>query len=43
MKKIYESPKVLATYTKDQLAEAMRPHGPEGSYNGSGCGCGCSD
>jgi hypothetical protein len=45
MKKIYAPPKVLATYTKEQLAAAIRPHGPTGSYgggqNGCGCGCGC--
>jgi hypothetical protein len=48
MKKDYEPPKVLATYSKEQLAEAIRPHGPTGAYGedpgcgGGGCGCGCS-
>ena len=40
----YEVPKVLASYTREELAESLRPHGPSGSYynNGGGCGaCGC--
>jgi hypothetical protein len=31
----YEEPKVLATYDKEELEEAIKPHGP-----GGGCGCG---
>ena len=31
----YEAPKVLATYGKEELEEAIQPSG------GGGCGCGC--
>ena len=47
-KKIYIAPRVLATYSKEELDEAIRPHGPTDSYTsdggcsiGGGCGCGC--
>jgi hypothetical protein len=34
----YEEPKVLATYDKEELEEAIKPHGSAPSYNGCGCG-----
>ena len=37
----YEAPKVLASYTREELAESIRPHGSVDSYSDSGCGCGC--
>jgi hypothetical protein len=47
-KKIYAVPRVLATYSKEELEEAIRPHGTVDSYtdggcsvSGCGCGCGC--
>jgi hypothetical protein len=51
-KQVYEEPKVLATYKKEDLEEAVRPHGQvpgecEGGLcgdddgSGTGCGCGC--
>ena len=41
LKKTYETPQVLATYSKEELAETLRPHGPVPSYGcGGGCGCG---
>ncbi len=36
-KEKYEAPKVLASYSKKELEEAIQPHGP---YNSNGCGCG---
>ena len=36
----YETPKVLATYSKEELEDAIRPHGSVISYTDSGCGCG---
>jgi len=42
VKAAYTPPKVLATYSKEQLAETIRPHGTVPAYSGcSGCGCGC--
>lgn len=46
IKKEYEAPKVLASYSKEELEETIRPHGDYGSSGcsggcGSGCGCGC--
>lgn len=38
-KKIYEPPKVLATYEKEDLEEAIKPYGQIQS-GGGGCGCG---
>jgi len=35
VKEAYVPPKVLATYSKEELKEAIRPHG-----SGGGCGCG---
>lgn len=41
----YEPPRIVATYSKDDLAEAIRPHGQVAGYQdpgcGGGCGCGC--
>lgn len=40
-KEIYTEPKVLATYSKEELEETIKPHGPVDSYiGGPGCGCG---
>ena len=41
----YVEPKVLATYEKEELQEAIKPHGPTPDYGngcagGGGCGCG---
>ncbi|MBI5115793.1 hypothetical protein HZA56_04925 [Candidatus Poribacteria bacterium] len=43
-KRAYAAPRVLATYSKEELEEAIRPHGAVDSYTndgGGGCGCGC--
>lgn len=46
VKEAYAAPAVLATYSKDELERAVRPHGPMPSYGtpdqgcGGGCGCG---
>jgi len=38
----YTSPKVIASYSRKDLAEAIRPHGSVSGYNDPGCGaCGC--
>jgi hypothetical protein len=37
----YEPPRVLASYTLEELQETIRPHGPESVHAGGGCGCGC--
>ena len=41
----YLAPRVLASYTLEELSETLRPHGPQASYDdtggGGGCGCGC--
>jgi len=37
----YVAPKVLATYTREELKETIRPHGPQFGYGGCGCSCGC--
>jgi len=36
VKEAYVPPKVLATYSKEELKEAIRPHGPAGGYGGCG-------
>jgi hypothetical protein len=41
-KQVYEEPKILATYKKEDLEEAVMPHGQTGGGCGCGCGCGCS-
>ncbi len=41
VRKPYVPPRVLATYSKEDLAEAIKPHGPAASYEDSGCGGGC--
>ena len=45
-KEAYVPPKVLATYSKEELAETIKPHGTVPGYNdpgcGGGCGCGCA-
>ncbi len=38
----YETPKVLATYSKEELEETIRPHGSLISYGGDDAGCGSS-
>ncbi|MBI5115792.1 hypothetical protein HZA56_04920 [Candidatus Poribacteria bacterium] len=43
-KKLYVKPMVLATYSKEELEETIKPHGSVDSYTdggGGGCGCGC--
>ena len=44
-REVYVKPQVLATYSKEELAETVRPHGQVPSYTdqgcGTGCGCGC--
>jgi len=47
-RQLYVEPKVLATYSKEELEETIRPHGPTADYTtgepgclGSTCGCGC--
>lgn len=38
-KELYEEPKVLVSYTKDEMEEMIKPHiTPVG---GCGCSCGC--
>ena len=39
--KTYEPPRILASYTREELAETIRPHGAAASYDGQGCGCSC--
>ena len=34
-KEKYEAPKVIASYSKKELEEAIQPHG----QSGGGCGC----
>ena len=43
-KKLYVIPKLLATYSKEELDQTIKPHGPNDTYTGIdlGCGCGCS-
>ncbi len=42
-RRTYEAPRVLASYTREELTDSIRPHGPAPSYdNGCGCGCGCA-
>jgi hypothetical protein len=48
-KKLYETPRVLASYEKDDLEDAIGIDAevegqatPEGGGGGCGCGCGCS-
>jgi hypothetical protein len=36
-KPLYQPPKVLASYGKDELESALQPEG----QSGGGCGCGC--
>jgi hypothetical protein len=41
---MYSKPRILATYNKEELEEAIQPHGqlPDGGCTtGGGCGCGC--
>ncbi len=37
-KQLYVEPTVLATYSKEELEDAIRPHGADASYGGCGCG-----
>lgn len=41
-KEAYSKPRILATYNKEELEEAVRPHGnpPEGNGGVGGCGGG---
>jgi hypothetical protein len=36
----YDRPRILASYTREELLETIRPHGTTPSYGGTGCGCG---
>jgi hypothetical protein len=39
-KEHHEEPRILISYTKDEMEEMIKPHGkPPG---GCGCSCGCS-
>jgi len=47
---VYVKPLVLATYSREELEDTIRPHGSVDSYTsdpggcascGCGCGCGC--
>jgi hypothetical protein len=38
---LYEKPRVLASYNKEELEEAIQPHEGQVVYGGCGCGCGC--
>jgi hypothetical protein len=42
-KETYETPQVLASYSKEELEEAIQPevYGQSGCM--CGCGCGCSN
>jgi hypothetical protein len=31
-KQIYVEPEIIATYTKEELEEAIKPHGPTNGY-----------
>jgi hypothetical protein len=39
-KQVYEEPKVLATYKKEDLEEVVTPHGQFDDGSGGGCGGG---
>ena len=39
----YKTPKLIASYSRKELAEAIRPHGSLAGYGDPGCGsCGCA-
>lgn len=38
---VYVAPRVVATYSREDLAEAIRPHGQVAGYQQPGCGGGC--
>ena len=38
-KQPYVAPKVIATYTKEELEETIKPLGQAVNYGGCGCGC----
>ncbi len=45
--KPYEPPRILASYSREELVETIRPHGSTDQYQQPGCGactcgCGCS-
>ena len=41
-KQSYTKPKLIASYSRKELAEAIRPHGSLSGYGNPGCGsCGC--
>jgi len=40
-KAAYAAPRVLASYSKEELADVIRPHGPVPDYSDPGCGGGC--
>jgi hypothetical protein len=40
-KGIYVPPKILATYDRQALEEAVQPQGQQAYGGGCGCGCGC--
>jgi hypothetical protein len=37
----YEPPRILASYTLEELQQTIRPHGLKSVHAGGGCGCGC--
>ena len=39
-KMFYTEPKVLATYSKEELENIIKPHGSLDSYSGNDSGCG---
>ncbi len=44
-RQLYMEPRVLATYSKEELDETIKPHGTTDTYGceeGCGCGCGCA-
>ncbi len=36
-KETYVEPKIIATYTKEELEETIKPHGSIGGYNNDLC------
>lgn len=38
----YTPPRILSSYSKEELSDLIRPHGPTPDYGGQG-GCGCGD
>jgi len=40
-KDVYVAPRILASYSKEELADVIRPHGSVPDYADQGCGGGC--